>query len=122
MAFLRTYAGAVNEKRIELADRIRSLLADESRVEDKRMFGSIAFMVEERMLVAAWGEGNLLVRVDPARSGDLLERDGVQIAEMGAKRTTMGPGWLDVDAEVIFEDAQLLFWLDLAREFHRATG
>jgi len=112
----------MNEKRAELADRIRSLLADETSLEDKRMFGSIAFMVEGRMLVAAWGEGNLLVRVDPARSVHLLDREGVGIAEMGTKRTVMGPGWLDVDAEVIGDDEQLLFWLDVAREFHRSRG
>lgn len=112
----------MNEKRAELADRIRSLLADETSLEGKRMFGSIAFMVEGRMLAAAWGEGNLLVRVDPARSVDLVEREGVAVAEMGAKRTVMGPGWLDVDAEVIGDDGQLLFWLDIAREFHRSQG
>ena len=107
----------MSEKRAELADRIRALLADEPTREDKRMFGSLAFLVRGRLLVAAWGEGDLLVRVDPERSAELLLRDGVRPAEMGPQRKRMGLGWLDVAAEVVAEDEELLFWIDLAREF-----
>lgn len=111
----------MNEKRAELADRIRSLLADDPSGEEKRMFGSIAFMVNGRMLVATWGDGDLLVRIDPARSAELLVRDGVHRAEMGAKRTSMGPGWLAVAADAISDDSALLEWIDIAREFNVAT-
>lgn len=110
----------MNEKRAELADRVRSLLADEPTREEKRMFGSVAFMVNERMLVATWGDGDLLVRVDPERSSDLRLRNGVSQAEMGAKRTSMGPGWLAVKASAIADDASLLEWIDIAREFNSA--
>src|SRR5690606_32785317 len=98
-------------------DRIRSLLADEPTCEQKRMFGSLAFMVHSRLLAAAWGEADLLVRVDPERSADLLLMDGVRQAEMGRQRKKMGRGWLDVAAEVIADDERLLFWIDTAREF-----
>lgn len=110
----------MNEKRAELADRIRSLLADEHTLEQKRMFGSLAFMVNARLLVAAWGEGDLLVRVDPVQSDELQQIPGVAVAEMGPKRTSMGPSWLTVAAEELRDDAALLFWLDRAREFNRA--
>lgn len=110
----------MNEKRAELADRVRSLLADEPTCEERRMFGSLAFMVNGRMLVATWGDGGLLVRVDPDRSADLQLRDGVGQAEMGAKRTSMGPGWLAVAAATIADDQSLLEWIDVAREFNAA--
>ena len=112
----------VNEKRAELADRVRALLAGEPTREEKRMFGSVAFMVNGRMLVATWGDGDLLVRVDPARSAALQLRPGVRPAEMGAKRTSMGPGWLAVSASAIADDGSLLEWIDVAREFNVAQG
>ena len=49
----------------ELADRIRELLAPERGVEEKRMFGGLAFLVNGNMSVAASGQGGLLVRVPP---------------------------------------------------------
>lgn len=110
----------MNEKRAEMADRLRALLAGEPTLEEKSMFGSIAFMVNGRILVATWGDGHLLVRVDPEQSADLQLRDGVSQAEMGAKRTSMGPGWLDVDADVLRGDDALLEWIDIAREFNSA--
>lgn len=85
------------------------------------MFGSIAFMVNGRMLVATWGDGDLLVRADPSRSAALQLRPGVRQAEMGAKRTSMGPGWLAVSASVIADDHSLLEWIDVAREARVAS-
>lgn len=111
----------MSEKRAELADRIRAMLAGE-HAEQKRMFGSLAFLVDGRLLVAAWGEGSLLVRVDPERSDELKLMSGVSQAEMGAARTPMGRSWLSVDADVIADDDQLLSWLDLAREHHDASA
>ncbi|ALJ20764.1 TfoX/Sxy family protein [Microbacterium sp. No. 7] len=107
----------MNERRAELADRIRAMLSGE-RVEQKRMFGSLAFMVDERLLVAAWGDGDLLVRVDPERSPELQLLPGARQAEMGAARRSMGPSWLSVDADAIADDDRLLFWIDVAREHH----
>ncbi len=111
---------AMDEKRAELADRVRALLADEPTCVQKRMFGSIAFLVNGRILVGTWGDGDLLVRVDPGRSADLQLRDGVRPAEMGAQRMSMGPGWLAVAASAIADDAALLEWIDIAREFNAA--
>lgn len=111
---------SAGEKRAELADRIRAMLMGEA-IEQKRMFGSLAFLLEGRILVAAWGEGDLLVRVDPERSPELLTLPGVRQAEMGAGRS-MGPGWLSVEANVIADEDGLLSWLDTAREFHDRAG
>lgn len=111
----------MNEKRAELADRIRSLLSDEPTCEQKPMFGTLAFMLRGRLLVAAGREGDLLVRVDAERSAELLLLPGARQAEMGPKRTSMGPSWLTVEGEALDDDDQLLFWIDLARE-HNAAG
>lgn len=110
----------MNEKRAELADRIRAVLADEPTLEQKRMFGSLAFMINGRLLAAAWGSGSLFLRVDPERSEELQRLPGVEIAVMGQK--SMGPSWLTVDAEYVADDGELLFWVDVAREFNASLA
>lgn len=56
----------------DLANRIRALLAAERGVEEKRMFGGLAFLVDGHMAVAASGRGGLMVRVPPADAEELL--------------------------------------------------
>lgn len=98
----------------ELADRVRALLADGDEIEERRMFGTRAFLLDGRILVGARKGGVLLVRVAEEHGAVLATRSGVGVATMGSK--TMGPSWLDVDPDAIRDDEALLFWLDAARE------
>ncbi|MGN8027683.1 TfoX/Sxy family protein [Microbacterium sp. 22242] len=98
----------------ELADRIRALLEDDLGIEERRMFGSRAFLVDGRILVGARRGGVLLVRVDAEHGATLAMRPGVSPAVMGAR--TMSANWLDVASDAIADDAALMFWLDVARE------
>ncbi len=105
----------MDDKGMELADRVRSLLMAEPGLEEKRMFGTRAFLRGGRILVCARGDGDLLVRVGVERGSVLLGEPGASIAVMGAK--SMTPSWLDVDAAAVVEDEALLFWVAAAREF-----
>ncbi|ETB45986.1 RNA methyltransferase, partial [Mycobacterium avium 11-0986] len=49
----------------DLANRIRELLGGQPGIEEKRMFGGLAFLLNGNMSVAASGQGGLLVRVPP---------------------------------------------------------
>jgi cytochrome c551/c552 len=98
----------------ELADRVRALLMSEPGLEEKRMFGTRAFLLNGRILVGTRNEGVLLVRVTDEKGTALLTEPGVAIAVMGAK--TMGPSWLDVAQTAIEDDESLMFWIDAARE------
>lgn len=112
----------------ELADRVRALLtvrgsggdrgvdqgANDGRIEEKRMFGTRAFLLSGHILVCARKDGVLLVRVREETGAALVTRPGVAIAVMGPR--TMGAGWLDVSPDVIGDDDELMFWLDVARE------
>ncbi|MGV2984040.1 TfoX/Sxy family protein [Microbacterium sp. AGC85] len=98
----------------ELADRVRALLMSEPGLEEKRMFGTRAFLLHGRILVGVRKEGVLLVRVSEERGAELLTEPGVSIAVMGAK--TMGPSWLDVAAAATENDESLMRWIDAARE------
>lgn len=98
----------------ELADRVRALLTLDGEVEEKRMFGTRAFLLDGHILVGARKGGVLLVRVDEENGAALITRSGVATAVMGPR--TMGTGWLDVSPGALATDDELAFWLDVARE------
>lgn len=101
----------------ELAGRIREALADQTSVREVKMFGGLSFMVNESMAVCAMSDGDLLVRADPARSGELLTINGARPAEMGAGRA-MGKGWVAVDNDAIASADDLDFWIGVALEYN----
>ncbi|MCV0335167.1 MAG: TfoX/Sxy family protein [Microbacterium sp.] len=86
----------------------------DTEIEERRMFGTRAFLDDGRILVGARPGGVLLVRVDDENGAALLTEPGAARAVMGAR--TMSSGWLDVAAGAIEDDTALMFWLDVARE------
>ncbi len=103
----------------DLEERIAEALAarcEPGSVERKRMFGHRAFMVAGKMAITAGADG-LLVRVDPARSAELLARPGARQAVMGEK--DMGPSWLTVAADAVASDGALADWVEVALDYNR---
>jgi TfoX/Sxy family transcriptional regulator of competence genes len=101
----------------ELLDRIRAFLPD-IPVREVRMFGAVAVMLDDAMVVAVSKDGSLLVRVDPAEDAQLLERPHASRAEMGAGRS-MGPGWVRVDAAAVVDDETLDDWVRIAVRYRQ---
>ncbi len=95
-----------------LADRLRTLLSDRE-VREVRMFGSLCFLVDGAIAVAANGDGGLLVRVARATDADLLREPDASRAAMEAGRS-MGPGWIRVDAAGVRDDDDLRAWVGRA--------
>ena len=62
---------------ITLADRIREYLAEipNITVEEKTMFGGLAFLVNDKMCINI-GEDVLMCRFDPERTEEIVERLG----------------------------------------------
>lgn len=83
------------------------------------MFGGHAFMVNDKIVVSAWRNGDLLVRVPADRTDELCARPGVSGAEMGNGRR-MGAGWITVAASAVVDEPALAEWLTLAMEGNRA--
>lgn len=92
----------------DLANRIRELLGSERGVEEKRMFGSLAFLVNGNMSVAASGQGGLLVRVPPDDTDKLLQREHVSVMVMAGREAR---GWLRVDDDGVKTKRQLQGWV-----------
>ncbi|MBA3305972.1 MAG: TfoX/Sxy family protein [Thermoleophilaceae bacterium] len=92
----------------DLADRIRELVAGESGVTEKRMFGGLAFLVAGRMSVAASGQGGLMVRIAPEDTDALLAKPHARPFEMRGREVR---GWLRVDPEGVRTKRQLAPWV-----------
>jgi TfoX/Sxy family transcriptional regulator of competence genes len=97
-----------------LAQRVRSLLDARTDVDERRMFGGIAFLVAGNMCCGV-NEDDLIVRLDPDQADELLA------SESGARPMdfTGRPmrGWLFVAPEATAEDADLESWVRRAEEF-----
>jgi TfoX/Sxy family transcriptional regulator of competence genes len=96
-----------------LAERIRAVLDSRSDIDERKMFGGIAYLVAGNMACGVMGE-DLMVRMAPA---DAEARE----SEPGARRFDMGgrpmKGWLLVAPEVTADDGDLERWVRRGEEF-----
>ena len=89
-----------------LADRIRALL-DRPDVDERAMFGGLAFMVAGNMAVGVLGD-ELIVRAGPRETPALVSEPGARPFDFTgrASHTT-----LYVGAEALSEDSDLVRWV-----------
>ena len=100
-----------------LAGRIRELLEGQSRLEEKKMFGGLAFLIGGNMAIAASGQGGVLVRADPAESDKLIATTNAEAFEMRGR--TM-KGWLRVAPEYVRTKPQLAKWVGVGTTYARS--
>ncbi len=101
----------------DLARRIRELIAGEPDLEEKKMFGGLAFLVGGNMAVAASGQGGLLVRVDPAESEALVAASNARPMEMRGREMQ---GWLRVDTDDVATKRELAQWVERGAAYARS--
>ena len=101
----------------ELADRIRDLLAGEADLVEKKMFGGLAFLVGGNMAVAASGQGGLMVRVDPAKSQQLVAKTAARPMEMRGRSMS---GWLRLDSDDVRLKRQLSRWVTMGASYAKS--
>src|SRR4051794_2498806 len=99
-----------------LADRIRALVSPRDDVTEKKMFGSLCFLVRGNLAVCARKQGELLVRLDREDAEKAIAEDGVRIAEMGPQKRRM-KGWVFVSAETVANDALLMEWVEAGADY-----
>jgi TfoX/Sxy family transcriptional regulator of competence genes len=104
---------AYNEK---LADRVREIIAlTHKNVEEKKMFGGLCFMVNDKMCVGVEQE-RLMVRLDPEKYDEAMEKDGVKPMDFTGK---IMKGYVFVDIDALKTKKQLDYWVGLALEFNK---
>jgi hypothetical protein len=92
----------------DLANRIRALTGTERGVDEKRMFGGLAFLINGHLAVAASRSGGLMVRVPPDDTEKLLQREHVEPMVMAGRERR---GWLRVAADGVQTRRQLQSWV-----------
>jgi TfoX/Sxy family transcriptional regulator of competence genes len=100
----------------DLANRLRELLAPETAVSERKMFGGLAFLVGGHMSVSASGRGGLLVRIDPADTDAALARQHVTLMEMGGR---VMKGWLRVAPDGVRTKRELAAWVRRSVDYVR---
>ena len=93
---------------VELAERIRAVVQAEPGLDEKRMFGGLAFLIHGNLAVSASSHGGLLLRVDPAKTESLVS--GPQVGRFEMRGREMD-GWLRVDADAVESDEDLRRWV-----------
>jgi TfoX/Sxy family transcriptional regulator of competence genes len=103
----------INEK---LADRVRELIAaTEKKVEEKKMFSGLCFMVNDKMCVGVRTD-SMMVRLDPGLFEEALEQEGVVPMVHSGK---VMKGFLFVSEEVLGTKKKLEYWVKLALDFNK---
>lgn len=104
--------------REELVSRVRTALTLVPGVQEKKMFGSIAFMVRGKLCVGARME-RIMCRIDPELHDAAVERKGCRTVVMKGRQYR---GYVYVDAESVKTNRALRYWLDLALDYNEAVA
>lgn len=100
----------------KLADRVREIIAEKHKnIEEKKMFGGLCFMVNDKMCIGVEQE-RLMLRIDPEKYDAVIEQEGCRPMDFTGKPMK---GFVFVDKEVLRTKKQLLLWIDLALEYNK---
>jgi len=99
-----------NEK---LLERIRRILADVNGVTEKRMFGSVAFMVRGNMACGPHGD-SLIVRIGNDAAAGAMKEPHVRPMDFTGRVLR---SFAYVDPQGIAAEAQLRRWVTLAADY-----
>ena len=98
----------------KLADRIRIALMDIPKVEEKKMFRGLTFMVDDKMCICVSGY-NLMCRVDPEIHDQLLEEKPCRTMVMKGREYK---GYILVNEEDVAKKKELDFWIGQCLDFN----
>jgi hypothetical protein len=96
-----------------LATRIRQTLAQRKGIDEKNMFGGVAFLLHGNMLIGVWKD-SLIVRLGPEQGEEASAEPHVKEFDVTGRPMK---GWLMVEPDGIENDGQLGAWIRRAAEF-----
>ena len=103
---------AVNQ---QLFDRVSEALLDLLVVEEKKMFGGICFLVDDKLCICVKND-EILCRIDPKDFEEVLEREGVRPMRQ-SNRTAKG--YVYVHADVIKTQQAFDYWINRALTYNK---
>jgi hypothetical protein len=101
---------------LKLADRIRAYLVrfPKLKVEEKKMFRGLTFMVNEKMCVSVSG-ANLMCRFDPDLHEKIAEKTGFQAVIMKGKEYK---GYCYVSSTGFKSKSDFEYWVHLCLDYN----
>jgi len=99
-----------------LAQRIRELLQDDSDVEEKRMFGGVAFLVNGNVSCGVHNE-DLIVRLEPEGHAAAILEPFTRTFDITGRPMR---GWVTIMRDGCEDDANLARWVERALRFARS--
>lgn len=97
-----------------LVNRVRTAIGQSRRVEEKKMFGGIAFMVDGKMCVTV-SKGRIMCRIDPTIHDAALQRKGCTTVVMKGREYR---GYVRIAADALSTMGELDYWVKLALDFN----
>ena len=97
----------------ELAQRIRRLLASVDNINERKMFGGLAFMLNGNMCCGV-EKDNLVVRTGPDAYDDALARPHARVFDMTGRPMR---GFVYVESEGLAEEKALSDWVSTGVAF-----
>ena len=98
-----------------IVNRVRELLVSTGKVEEKKMFGGVCFMVKGKMCMGVTND-DLMCRIDPAEEEQALDRPGCRPMDFTGRPMK---GYVFVSGEGIRTKKALEYWVNLALSFNR---
>jgi len=98
-----------------LANRVRTILADHPDVEEKKMMGGLTFMVNNKMCVGVL-QDDLMARINPAAYETALDKRGCR--EMNFTGKPM-KGFVFISPDGTKTKNDLNYWIGLALEYNK---
>jgi len=95
------------------ADRIRAVLGDDPGIDERKMFGGIAFLIDGNMFVGIAND-DLMVRVGPDAWEEALDHPNTREMDFTGKPMR---GYVYVDADGIAEEDDLRAWVERGLTF-----
>lgn len=103
----------------ELAELVRQGINGVKGVTEKKMFGGIAFMANDRMLIGV-DKNDLIIRCEKEETDTLLKKKGVRVFDLSGGRPMKG--WLLVGAEATKTSKGLSEWIEFAIAGNKQAG
>ena len=99
----------------KIARRIRSSLEHLVNVEEKKMFGSLAFLINGKMCLTA-GPKRMMCRINPKLHEQEVNKKGCSTVVMRGRDYK---GYIHIQEENLKNESDFKHWVDLALDFNR---
>jgi ABC-type multidrug transport system ATPase subunit len=101
----------------ELADRVRNALPSVDKIEEKRMFRSLCFMLNGKVCVCG-GKDELMCRINSKRSETVLQKNDTRPMIRNGKKIR---GCVFVKKDAVHAQKDFDYWINLSLEFNKTS-